>query len=92
MNKAPIEFLNENSFDNPNPIKLNEVRSILNHLQGKILTIVEVAITDNSQLKAIKDLIKSELSDSHSWALKLAYPEENMLTTNEARATGVLVE
>ena len=69
-------------------ISFTDASNQINFLQGRILTIVEAVITNESQLKATKDLIKSSISDTHDWFAKLAYPELPMVTKNEIRAGG----
>ena len=41
------------------------------NLQGKILTIVEAAITNREQLEAVKSLIKSAVNDKLTWMFDL---------------------
>lgn len=47
-------------------ISFKEISSEINNLQGKILTAVEVAVTNEQQLKALKDIIKSYISEAHN--------------------------
>lgn len=88
------EDVSENDYLIPEQEKISftDVSYQVNFLQGRILTIIEAVITNEAQLKATKDLIKSSISDTHDWFAKLAYPELPMFTKNELTAQGVNVQ
>ena len=76
----------------PQKIYVSVAERALNHAQGKVLTILEAVLVDKSQLKAVKDLIKSEFSDCHMAVSGIAYPDTRMMTDVEAEVTGAKVE
>jgi hypothetical protein len=43
----------------------------LNHLMGKILTIIDSAIIDKNQNKAIKDLVRDKFNKKRDWIYQL---------------------
>lgn len=67
-------------------IKLNSDQIIehMSFLQGKVLTIVEAAISDKGQLKAAKDLLKDAFSNQMMYVSQQCYPDTLMLTKDQA--------
>lgn len=50
-----------------------DIRERMSHLQGRVLTLIDAAIPDQVQRKAIKDLIKQDFNDVEfldSWSLR----------------------
>ena len=43
----------------------------LKHMQGQVLTIIEIALTDPKQLKATKDAIKERFNEKLTWLFDL---------------------
>jgi hypothetical protein len=60
------------------------VNSQIKFLQGRVLTIVEAAISDRNQLKAVKDLINTSFSNQLMYVLQLGYPKTMMMTGDQA--------
>lgn len=69
------------------PLSCEVVQVQIKFLQGKVLTIIEAAIPDREQKKAVKDLIKGAFSDQLTYVLQLCYPEVRMMTHDEAHST-----
>ena len=74
------------------PIHIDEAGRAVNFLQGKVLTIIEAIGLERSQEKAIKDLVRSSVSDCHMHLMGIAYPEVRMMTEGEAEITGAADE
>lgn len=53
-------------------LKAEFVTQNLQHLEGKILTIIDASIAEPTQNKALKDLIRNEFSDKWSWIFRVA--------------------
>jgi len=47
-------------------VETEDVSARINYVQGRVLTIIEAAITDKGQQKAVKDLIKQVMTEEHS--------------------------
>lgn len=74
------------------PIHIDEAGRAVNFLQGKVLTIIEAIGLEKNQEKAVKDLIKTCVSDCHMALLGIAYPETRMMAEAEVEVTGVADE
>jgi len=57
-----------------NAFKLGIVGENLNHLLGRVLTVVD-ASTEGEKNKAMKDLVKKEFAEKQSWFAELAFKE-----------------
>ena len=68
------------------------IESQISFLQGKVLTIVDASYSDERQLKAVKDLIKSAFHNQRTWILEMCYPEVSMSTREHLESIGVDVE
>lgn len=88
-NKKGVDF---SPLGKSKPIHVDEAGRAVNFLQGKVLTIIEAIGLEKSQEKAIKDLIRSSVSDCHMHLMGIAYPEVRMMTEGEAEITGVADE
>jgi len=55
----------------------NEAVSAVRHLSGRIFTLLDAIITNEKQLKSVKDIVRNELSETYSWLYKAAYKEAN---------------
>ena len=51
------------------------VLSIVKHLQGKILTIVDASYDDKERAKFVKDLVKDAFSSSSNWIYEMSIRE-----------------
>lgn len=67
-------------------ISIDVAQSQVKFIQGKVLTVIEAAITDKSQLKAIKDLINTIFSNQLMYIYQLGYPGVDMMTEDKAES------
>lgn len=74
------------------PIHIDDASRAVNFLQGKVLTVIEALNLPKPQEKAVKDLIKSNVSDCHMALLGIAYPDTKMMNEAEVEVTGVAGE
>lgn len=52
-----------------------EIRKLVSHLEGEILTIIDATISEKIQNKAMKDLVKDKFSSKINWIYELCgYP------------------
>lgn len=69
-------------------LEYEAIETQVSFLQGKVLTVIDAILSDERQLKATKDLIKSAFSEQLSWIGQLCYPEVQMMSKDELRAMG----
>lgn len=80
-----------------NPKLSGEVRSLdfsaiqsqVSFLEGKVLTVIDAIITDERQLKAAKDLVRTAFNDQLTWISRLCFPDLPMKTEGELKAQGI---
>ena len=77
----------EDVIGNGEKLAVEDIHLQFKFLQGKVLTIIEAAILDSGQLKAIKDLVKTAFSNQMMWVEQLCYPKIRMMTRDEAEST-----
>lgn len=71
------------------PLPYAAIESQIKFLQGKVLTVIEAAMTDNEQRKAVKSLINNEFSGQLSWIYELCgYPSSLTASNTEVRPRG----
>lgn len=51
------------------------IQSQVSFLEGKVLTVIDAIITDERQLKAAKDLVRTAFYDQLTWISQLCYPD-----------------
>ncbi len=71
------------------PLEIETIIYQFQHLQGKVLTLIEAIILDKDQLRAVKDIIKNDFSNQMMYVEQLCYPEVDMLTRDSAESLGV---
>jgi len=54
------------------PLDAYRVISILKHLQGKVLTVVDATFSDEKRIKYVKDLMKDCFSQSGDWIYEMS--------------------
>ncbi len=54
------------------PLDAYRVLSILKHLQGKVLTVVDATFNDEKRIKYVKDLVKDCFSQSSNWLYEMS--------------------
>lgn len=64
------------------------INNQLGFLRGKILTLIEASISNPEQQKAVKDLAKSIFNEQASWICQLYYPETQIRSREEVKASG----
>ena len=69
-----------------NNLSCDTINLQLSFLLGRVLTIIDASISDKTQNKAIKDLVKGEFSDKQTHIYQLCYPGEHFLTGNTAKS------
>lgn len=84
-------------YDESNPwnkplFSLDEVKNQANFLAGKVLTLVDAAITDPIQRKAIKDRMKADFHDFHERFLDTKAYSELINAHNEAKHYASLMD
>jgi len=58
------------------PVEIHRVLSIVKHLQGKVLTVVDATyLGEEKRLKFIKDLVKDAFSSSSNWLYEMSIRE-----------------
>jgi len=55
--------LHEGAFLEPLTLEWGRVYSVMRHIEGKLLTIVDASISDKEQCRAIKSLVKNSIWD-----------------------------
>lgn len=55
-----------------NPLEAHSVLSVVKHLQGKVLTVVDATFTDEKRIKFVKDLVKDCFSQSSNWIYEMS--------------------
>lgn len=53
-------------------LPVDRVLSVVKHLQGKILTIVDASYDDKERAKFVKDLVKEAFSNSSNWIYEMS--------------------
>lgn len=56
-------------------LPVDQILSIVKHLQGKVLTIVDASYDDKERAKFVKDLVKEAFSSSSSWIYEMSFRE-----------------
>jgi len=54
------------------PVEINRILSVIKHLQGKVLTVIDATFIDEKRSKYVKDLIKDAFSNSSNWLYELS--------------------
>lgn len=54
------------------PLDAYRVISVLKHLQGKVLTVVDATFSDEKRIKYVKDLMKDCFSQSSNWLYEMS--------------------
>ena len=62
------------------PLAYDGIESQVKFLQGKVLTIIEAAITSPEQLKAVKSIINTTFCDQLGYIFELTHPEVEYLS------------
>lgn len=57
------------------PVDVERVLSIVKHLQGKVLTVLDATFTDEKRIKYVKDLVKEAFSSSSNWIYEMSIRE-----------------
>lgn len=57
---------------NEKPVEIQRVLSVVKHLQGKVLTVLDATFTDEKRIKYVKDLVKEAFSSSSNWLYELS--------------------
>jgi len=68
------------------PLDAHRVLSVVRHLQGKVLTVVDATFTDEKRIKFVKDLVKDCFSQSSNWLYEMS------IRDFEETENGTLVE
>lgn len=68
------------------------IESQIKFLQGKVLTVIDASYADQTQKKAVKDLINKFFSEQLTWILELCAPEAGIRSRDSLIAQGVYVE
>lgn len=58
-------------FGKGTPMYYSGIATQVSFLQGKVLTVIDAAIADHQQNKAIKDLIKTAFGEQLDWMFEL---------------------
>lgn len=54
------------------PLEAYRVLSVVKHLQGKVLTVLDATFTDEKRIKYVKDLVKECFSSSSNWLYEMS--------------------
>lgn len=57
------------------PLDAYRVLSVVKHLQGRVLTVVDATFTDEKRIKYVKDLVKECFSASSNWLYEMSIRE-----------------
>lgn len=72
-NEEVIEPLIDEMFTgHEKPLDAYNVLSVVKHLQGRVLTVVDATFTDEKRLKYVKDLVKECFSASSNWLYEMS--------------------
>ena len=63
------------------PVEIQRVLSVVKHLQGKILTVLDATFIDEKRIKYVKDLVKEAFSSSSNWLYELSIRESETIGT-----------
>jgi len=58
------------------PLPADRVLTVVKHLQGKVLTIVDASYDDKERAKFVKDLVKDAFSSSSNWIYEMSIRDE----------------
>jgi hypothetical protein len=70
-----LSFMEENFKTKQRKMDYTEVQKQVKFLQGKVLTVLEASFTNESQLKAVKDLVNKMFSEQLSRICQECFPE-----------------
>lgn len=77
-------ILAEASKDKSDDMRAYGIYSAQNRfLLGKVLTIIDAAVPDKQQNKAVKDIIKQQFRDQEKWVYQICYDGQLICTTGE---------
>ena len=62
-----------NQLPNENNLEYTQVIESVRHLSGKIFTLLDASITNEKQLKSMKDIIRNQVADTFSIFSGLAF-------------------
>lgn len=65
------------------PLNAYRVLSILKHLQGKVLTVVDATFNDEKRIKYVKDLVKDCFSQSSNWLYEMSIRDFEEVEKNQ---------
>jgi hypothetical protein len=54
------------------PLEAYNVLSVVKHLQGRVLTVLDATFTDEKRIKYVKDLVKECFSASSNWLYEMS--------------------
>lgn len=75
-NTGKIEPIMDGMFTgDEKPLDAYRVLSILKHLQGKVLTVLDATFIDEKRIKYVKDLVKECFSASSNWIYEMSIRE-----------------
>lgn len=58
-----------------NAFRASFIHDNLDHLLGEVLTVIDAAVTEPTQNKAIKDIIRKHFSKKHDWVSEASFME-----------------
>lgn len=83
-NTETIEPIVDEMFTgNEKPLNAYRVLSIIKHLQGKVLTVVDATFSDEKRIKYVKDLIKDCFSQSSNWLYEMSIRDFEEVGNNQ---------
>jgi hypothetical protein len=71
------------------PLEFGSIATQLGFLEGKVLTVIDAALSDQRQLKAVKDLVKKMFSEQRTWISQLCYVDEHMVAREQLIESGM---
>jgi predicted kinase len=63
------------------------IETQLSFLKGKVLTVIDASLTDERQVKAVKDLVKNAFNEQITVIGQFCFPDVHMMTRNQVNET-----
>ncbi len=67
------EEMREAGLDEKNLFSFMFAKENIQHLEGRMLTIIDAVIADKEQRKSVKDLVRNEFGNKYDWLWEAAY-------------------
>lgn len=64
-------------------LSFDVIQTQLSFLKGKVLTVIDASLTDERQVKAVKDLVKNAFSEQEAYIGQLFFPETHIMTRGQ---------